>query len=100
MISLFEGTFFEYHEEVDRKTRNSPRLLWPRSLFPIRLVSMERIQQWECIDGKSGTDLAAEICEYFIPDFSNWKDHDSFEESFDRLLRDLQAGDAEQDQGT
>jgi len=34
VIRLFEGTFFEYHEEVDRKTRNSPRLSWPRSVLP------------------------------------------------------------------
>jgi hypothetical protein len=33
VIRLFEGTFFEYHEEVDRKTRTSPRLSWPRSLL-------------------------------------------------------------------
>jgi hypothetical protein len=29
------------------------------------------------------------IREYFIPDFSNWKDHDAFESSFARLLKDL-----------
>jgi hypothetical protein len=28
---------------------------------------------------------------YFIPDFSNWKDHDAFEKAFGRLLRDLRA---------
>jgi len=37
--------------------------------------------------------LAAEVREYFIPDFSNWKDHDAFEAAFDRLLRDLKAGE-------
>jgi hypothetical protein len=26
-----------------------------------------------------------------IPDFSNWKDHDSFEREFAKLLRDLKA---------
>jgi hypothetical protein len=29
--------------------------------------------------------------EFFIPDFSNWKDHDAFESAFARLLRDLKA---------
>lgn len=38
-------------------------------------------------------DLAVEVREYFIPDFSTWKDHDSFEEAFWRLLRDLRADD-------
>jgi hypothetical protein len=38
-----------------------------------------------------GQDLAEEVRQYFIPDFSNWKNHDDFERSFDRLLRDLKA---------
>jgi len=25
----------------------------------------------------------------FIPDFSNWKDHDSYQKAFNRLLDDL-----------
>ncbi len=29
--------------------------------------------------------------QYYIPDFSRWKDHDAFEETFARLLRDLKA---------
>jgi hypothetical protein len=32
---------------------------------------------------------AREIREYFIPDFSNWKDHDAYKSAFDRLLKDL-----------
>ena len=27
--------------------------------------------------------------EYFIPDLSNWKNHDAFEDEFARLLKDL-----------
>jgi len=27
--------------------------------------------------------------EHFIPDFSNWKDHDAYRKAFDRLLRGL-----------
>jgi hypothetical protein len=41
--------------------------------------------------GTRTSDLAPEIREYMIPDFSNWKDHDSFEASFDRLLKSLMA---------
>ena len=62
-----------------------------RKLFPIRLVDFETIQSWECFDADSGKDLAAEVREYYIPDFSNWKDHDSFEREFAKLLRDLKA---------
>jgi uncharacterized protein YjbI with pentapeptide repeats len=61
-----------------------------RKLFPIRLVDVETIQKWECFDGDSGTDLAAELREYYIPDFSRWKDHDAFENEFAKLLRALE----------
>ncbi len=62
-----------------------------RKLFPIRLVDFETITRWECFDADLGEDLAVEIRRYFIPDFSNWKDHDSFEKAFARLLKDLKA---------
>jgi hypothetical protein len=65
-----------------------------RKLFPIRLVDWETIRDWECIDADTGKDLAAEVREYFVPDFSQWKDHDSYQQAFDRLLRDLKASEA------
>jgi hypothetical protein len=60
-------------------------------LFPIRLADCESIRNWTCFDADHGKEAAREIREYFIPDFSNWKDHDSFEQAFIRLLRDLKA---------
>lgn len=60
-----------------------------RKLFPILLTDFETIRKWKCFDGDSGRDLATEVREYFMPDFSNWKNHDSFEKGFERLLRDL-----------
>jgi uncharacterized protein YjbI with pentapeptide repeats len=62
-----------------------------RKLFPITIVDFERIKSWSRFDADSGKDLAKEVREYFIPDFSNWKDHDDFENAFERLLRDLKA---------
>jgi uncharacterized protein YjbI with pentapeptide repeats len=62
-----------------------------RKLFPVRLVDMATIQAWECFDADSGKDLATELREYFIPDFSDWKNHDKFEAAFARLLKDLRA---------
>lgn len=62
-----------------------------RMLFPLRLVDFETLRDWECFDADTGKDSAREIREFFIPDFSNWKDHDSYKEAFDRLLRDLKA---------
>ena len=62
-----------------------------RVLFPVRLVGFETLRDWECFDGDTGKDSAREIREYFIPDFSNWKDHDSYQTAFQRLVRDLKA---------
>jgi hypothetical protein len=62
-----------------------------RKLFPIRLTDMSALQNWESFDIETETDLARDVREYHIPDFSNWKDHDAFELAFARLLRDLRA---------
>ncbi len=62
-----------------------------RKLFPIRLVGMETIDDWECFDADTGKDLAIEVREYFIPDFSCWQNRDTFQASFSRLLDDLKA---------
>jgi hypothetical protein len=61
-------------------------------LFPISLVPFERIQAWKCFDADAGIDSAREIREYFVPDFSGWKDHDRYQDVFERLVRDLKAG--------
>lgn len=58
-------------------------------LFPLALVSFETICAWKCFDADTGKDSAREIREYFIPDFSNWKNYDAYQEAFQRLLRDL-----------
>lgn len=76
-----------------RKARKQENQQKRRKLFPIRMVNFETIRMWECFDADSGKDLAVEIREYFIPDFSNWKDQDSFEASFNRLLKDLRAAE-------
>jgi hypothetical protein len=64
-----------------------------RLLFPVRLVDFEAIKAWECFDADTGKDLATEIREYYISDFTAWKEHDAFEAAFDRLLQDLKAAE-------
>jgi len=56
----------------------------------IRLTDFETLRDWTCFDADTGKDLAVEVREYFIPDFSNWKDHDAFESAFARLKKDLE----------
>jgi uncharacterized protein YjbI with pentapeptide repeats len=81
-----------------RKARKAEAKEGRRKLFPIRLVDMKAIQDWECIDG-SGRDLGVEIRKFFIPDFTKWKDHDSFEAAFARLIEDLKATTSDSSRG-
>ena len=81
-----------------RKAREAEKRENRRKLFPIRLVDFDQIRKWRCPDADGGKDLAVEVREYFIPDFSTWKDHDTFEKAFERLLRDLrEAEDAKEE---
>lgn len=61
-------------------------------LFPVGLVDYQVIRDWWLFDADSGEDIAEEVREYFIPDFSEWKNHDSYQKAFQRLLKDLKAG--------
>lgn len=74
-----------------RKAREVEKKENRRKLFPIRLVDFDTLRNWTCFDADSGKDLAVEVREYFIPDFSNWKNHDAFEAAFAKLLKDLKA---------
>ena len=60
-----------------------------RVLFPVRLASYAALRDWKLFDIDEGEDLATEIREYHIPDFSKWKNHDSYVREFEKLLRDL-----------
>lgn len=80
-------------EHEVRQARERERKEDRRVLFPIRLEPFESIEDWTLFDADEGRDLAREVREYFIPDFSNWKDHDAYQEAFDRLVSDLRAAD-------
>jgi len=61
-----------------------------RVLFPIGLVAFERLLKWEYIDPDTGADIAKQIREYFIPDFSQWDQGEEFyKETFEKLVRAL-----------
>jgi uncharacterized protein YjbI with pentapeptide repeats len=61
-------------------------------LFPMSLVPFATIEEWKCFDAGAGKDSAREIREYFIPDFSNWRDKNYYERALQRLVIDLKAG--------
>jgi uncharacterized protein YjbI with pentapeptide repeats len=76
----------EIAEAREKEVRENRRVL-----FPISIVRFEKIKAWKCFDAERGKDSAREIREYFIPDFSNWKDPNSYRPAVQRLLRDVKA---------
>jgi hypothetical protein len=89
MNSEWVRTEIEKARRREKQERESGRP--GQILFPLRLVSFEIIRDWECFDADTGKDSARDIREYFIPDFSNWKNRDSYQKEFLRLVRDLTA---------
>jgi hypothetical protein len=77
-----------------RRARKSETRDGRKKLFPVRIMDYKPIKQWQSFYADLAEDVAEEIREYFIPDFSNWKDHDSFEPAFARLLRDLKSDES------
>jgi hypothetical protein len=63
-------------------------------LFPIRLCSMETINDWELMDGSE--DLASEVREYYLIDFSSWTDQGLFDKSFEDLRGSLRVAAGEE----
>lgn len=74
-----------------RLAREKERAQNRRVLFPISLVDFGILRDWTCFDADTGRDMAVEVREYFIPDFSNWSDQEQFEAAFARLMSDLSA---------
>ena len=58
--------------------------------FPDSPCRLRSDQRWKAFDADTGKDTARKIREYYIPDFSNWKDHDSLEQAFIKLLDALE----------
>jgi len=46
---------------------------------------------WKYFDADTGIDSSREIREYFVPDFSNWKSPEAYQQVNDKLVRDLKA---------
>ena len=62
-----------------------------RVLFPVSIVAFTDVRMWESFYADEGIDLAEEIREYYIPDFSDWKNHDSYAKGLKKLLGGLKA---------
>ena len=60
-------------------------------LLPVSLEPFSALKEWECFDADTGRDSAKELREYFVPDFYDWRNPDSYQATLGRLLRDLLA---------
>src|SRR5262249_9986711 len=63
----------------------------PRKLFPIRLVDVDMINNWEAPGVIGGEPLSLAVQKYFVADFTDWKHEEAFESAFALLLRSLRA---------
>jgi len=58
-------------------------------LFPISLVDFDMLRSWELFDADLGHDIARELREYFIPDFSNWQDAVAYDYQLTKVVAGL-----------
>lgn len=84
----------EWVQTEIREARKEEVRSGKRKLFPISLVDYSSLREWRCFDGDTGKDLAREVREYYIPDFSNWASRNAYQIAFAHLLRDLNASES------
>jgi hypothetical protein len=76
------------HTEI-RRARGRELRDGTRMLFPVSLVPFDVLRSWQLFDSDAGQDLAVEIREYLIPDFSGWEDPAVFDRELEALLAGL-----------
>jgi CheY-like chemotaxis protein len=79
----------EIRSAIDEENRTGRR-----KLFPVRLVDFEVVKTWRRFDAEVGKDIAVELREYYIPDFSGWRDTATFERNIQALLEALRVEDS------
>jgi CheY-like chemotaxis protein len=57
-----------------------------RKLVPIRIIDFRQIAKWRSFNSDIGRDMAVELREYFIQDFSNWISQSAYKRSLKKLL--------------
>lgn len=78
------------HHEI-RCAKRRERQEGRRMLFPLSLVPYEQLKDWKLFDADSQKDLASELREFFIPDFSSWEeDKKMYEELLDKVIKGLE----------
>lgn len=77
---------YEILRARERELRDDRRIL-----FPIAITPFDALRKWQLFCNEEGRDLAREIREYFIPDFTAWRANQrAYRQSLERLLSDLE----------
>jgi hypothetical protein len=66
-------------------------------LFPVRIAHFDMIRKWTLFDADGGRDLAREVREYFIADFSQWTDDAILLNQAHQLIEALMVEDVQPD---
>lgn len=74
----------ELASAIERERKEKTRVL-----FPVAIEDINVIKEWECFDPDSGIDIARELRSYYIPDFSNWKNDNKFNEQLEKVVKAL-----------
>lgn len=77
-----------------RNARKREQVEGQQVLFPISIVPMKKIKAWECFDADMGQDIAIDIREYYVLDFSDWGDTNNYKRQIDRLLSGLEVDES------
>jgi TIR domain-containing protein len=75
------------------RARERERKEGVQMLFPVRIVPYDMITKWRLFDADGGRDLAREVREYYIADFSQWTDDWTFLNETHRLVAALMMED-------
>jgi len=73
--------------------RRKAKGLGQRVLFPIGLVPFARLHDWRVFDPTMQDYADDEIKQFFIPDFTEWRDPQRYQESLQGLISDLRTVD-------
>jgi uncharacterized protein YjbI with pentapeptide repeats len=69
---------------ADREIKSGQQIL-----FPIRIVPFDMVRRWTLFDSDLGQDVAKYVRQYFVPDFTSWRDREALARQTERFLGDL-----------
>jgi hypothetical protein len=79
----------EWVKSEIRRARKREVIEGRRILFPVALQPFDFFSGWELFDADLGHDLAIELRQYLIPDFTHWEDPTKFDSAISKVVAGL-----------